>query len=361
MLSVKWRPSRFHSLPHERRRVIERNARQAGDETSTHIPESKTTMSTFPTHDGVLRAAKLIDPVFLNTPIVNHPDLDKELGAQLLLKDETANPIRSFKGRGTSHYAETRDLKGREIVCASAGNFGQGLTRAGLKRGAKVTVVVATTASPIKVEMMRNLGATIHVAGDDFDGANAAAKVYAKEKGLDYVEDASFPEIAEGAGTLALEVTGAGHAVDAFFVPVGGAALINGIGVWMKHAQPKCQVIGVVAEGAPASKYSFEARKVVETATCDTIADGIAIRAPVESSINTMLRVVDQVVAVSDAEIIEAMQRLYKATGVVVEPAGAAGIAAAFRYRAEWPGKTLATVLCGGNLTDAQKQKWLGV
>ena len=198
-------------------------------------------------------------------------------------------------------------------------------------------------------------------AGDDFDGANAAAKAYAKEKGLDYVEDAAFPEIAEGAGTLALEMTEAGHAVDAFFVPVGGAALINGVGTWMKHAQPKCQVIGVVAEGAPSYKHSFEARKVIGTATCNTIADGIAIRAPVAISVETMLRVVDRVVVVSDAEIIAAMQRLYQTTGIVVEPAGAAGIAAAFRYRAEWPGKTLATILCGGNLTDGQKADWLGV
>ena len=318
-------------------------------------------MQNHPTYDGILRAAKLIDPVFLGTPIVTHKDIDRELGARILLKDETANPIHSFKGRGAEHYAATRPMKGREIVCASAGNFGQGLARAGSKRGAKVTVVVATTASPIKVTMMKNLGATIHVAGDDFDGANAAAKAYAKEKGLEYVEDASFPEVAEGAGTLALEVTKAGHAVDVFFVPVGGAALINGVATWMKHAQPKCQVIGVVAENAACSKLSFEARRAIETATCNTIADGIAIRSPVESSIQTMLRVVDKVVVVSDAEIIEAMQRLYRSTGLMVEPAGAAGIAAAFRYRAEWHGKTLATLLCGGNLTDAQKIEWLGV
>lgn len=311
--------------------------------------------------DHIAKAMSIIDPVFLGTPVVSHPELDRALGARLLLKDETANPIHSFKGRGTEHFAGTRELSGRELVCASAGNFGQGLARAGSRRGAKVTVFVSRNASPVKIEMMKALGANILVDGDDFDGANAAAKSYAKAKGLDYVEDADFPEVAEGAGTLAKEVIDAGHRPDLFYVPVGGAALINGVGTWLKHAALDCEVVGVVAEGAPAYKLSFEAGQVIATERADTLADGIAIRAPVGSAVETMIRVVDRVVTVSDDEIVAAMQRLHRATGIVVEPAGAVGMAAAFRERERIAGKTVATLLCGGNLTAEQKQLWLGV
>ena len=312
-------------------------------------------------HEHIIAAETLIDPVFRGTPVITHPGLDRELGARLILKDETANPIGSFKGRGAEHFAATRDLSGCELVCASAGNFGQGLARAGVKRGATVKVFVSTAANPFKIARMRELGAAITVAGEDFDAANAAAKAYAAANRLDYVEDASYPEIAEGAGTLAKELTDAGHRPDVFFVPVGGAALANGVGCWLKHAAPGCEVVGVVAEGAPAYKLSFEAGRVIETETANTIADGIAIRAPVAVSLAAMRLTIDRLVVVSDAEILAALKLLHATTGVFVETAGAAGIAAALRYREAYAGKLVATVLCGGNLTPEQKREWLGV
>jgi len=311
--------------------------------------------------DHVAITEAVSDPVFLKSPVVGDPALDKALGAKLLLKDETQNPIRSFKGRGTEYFAGTRDLDGRELVCASAGNFGQGLARAVSRRGAKVTVFVSRHASPIKIERMRALGATIEVAGVDLDEANAAAKIYARERRIDYVEDAAFPEVAEGAGTIAKELIDSGHRPDVFYVPVGGGALINGIGSWLKRVTPECEVVGVVAEGAPAYKLSFEAGRVIETPTADTIADGVAVRPPVESAVATMIRVVDRFLSVSDREIIAEMQRLHRATGMAIEPAGVVGIAAAFLERERIAGRTVATLLCGANLTDQQKRDWLGI
>ena len=179
--------------------------------------------------DRIAKAAKVIDPAFLNTPVITSPELDKRAGRPVLIKDESANPIGSFKGRGADNFCQTYAKPGSRFVCASAGNFGQGLAWGARRAGATVVVFAATTASPIKIDRMRALGADVRLEGTDFDGANSAAKRFAAENGLAYVEDAAFPEVAEGAGTIAYELTEAGLEFDAIVVPVGGAALMGTI------------------------------------------------------------------------------------------------------------------------------------
>lgn len=311
--------------------------------------------------ERIAEAAKIIDPVFLNTPVVTSPALDKRAGRPVLIKDESANPIGSFKGRGADNFCQTYAKAGSRFVCASAGNFGQGLAWGARRVGATVIVFAATTASPIKLDKMRALGADVRLEGADFDGANEAAKRFAAESGLAYVEDAAFPEVAEGAGTIAREVTEAGHDFDAAVVPVGGAALINGIATWLKHARPGIEVVGVCAEGAPACKLSFDAGRVIETETCNTVADGIAVRQPVASSLETLRRVVDRVVLVPDDEILAAMRLIYDTTGVIAEGTGGAALAAVLRDPAIAPGRPVVIPNCGGNLTAEQKLNWLGI
>ena len=277
----------------------------------------------------------------------------------MAVKDESANPIRSFKGRGTELYVRTAVKPGAELVCASAGNFGQGLARAGRAHSHKVTVFAATTASPLKIERMKDLGAQVRLEGDDFDAANAAAKAYAAKQGARYVEDCEIPEVGEGAGTLARELTEAGVAFDAFFVPVGGGSLANGIGTWLRHARPDCRVIGVCAQGAPALHLSWHQHRLVETPTASTIADGICVRVPVAFALDHLARSLDDFVMVSDDEILSAMRLLHKATGIEVEPAGAAGMAALLARKDRSIGSA-ATLITGANLTPEQKAKWLG-
>ncbi len=310
------------------------------------------------TPDRIEAAARGIDPVFLRSPLLGGTSLDRALGLELHLKVECLNPIRAFKGRGTDWFVA--DVEGTApLVGASAGNFGQGLARAGRKRGRAVTVFAAQTANPLKLDAMRRLGADVRLSGHDFDAAKLAARAHAAETGARLVEDGAEPAIAEGAGTIALEITGAGVALDAALISLGNGALATGMGAWLRHAAPETQVIGVVAAGAPSMRLSFEAGRAVPTSTADTIADGIAVREPVPFAVECMTATLDAVVAVEDATIRHAMRLLHEHVGLVVEPAGAAGLAALLMEPDRWRGRRVGTVLCGGNVSPEQLRAWL--
>lgn len=309
-------------------------------------------------HERIAAAAGIIDPDYLDTPLIDSRALDAAVGAMVFLKDESANPIGAFKGRGTDHFVKTCVSPGQELVCASAGNFGQGLARSGVARGCKVTVFAATTASPVKIARMRGFGADVRLVGDDFDAANAAARGYARERGLRYVEDCDIPEVAEGAGTIARELTEDGVEFDAIYVPVGGGALANGIGLWLRHARPGCKVIGVCAEGAPALYRSWHEHRLVELDRTDTIADGIAVRAPVAFAMEHLAKALDDVVLVSDARMIAAMRLVHETTGLAIEPAAASVVAAMMDAKGRLPGRVAAPI-SGRNLTQEQVARWL--
>ncbi|HEX6103911.1 MAG TPA: pyridoxal-phosphate dependent enzyme [Alphaproteobacteria bacterium] len=305
----------------------------------------------------IAAAASAIDPVFLNSPQLAFPALSEALGLDLTVKVETLNPIRSFKGRGTGWLVHELD-DATPLVTASAGNFGQGLAYAARSRAVPVTVFAAETANPMKLERMRRLGAEVVLAGRDFDAAKEAARAHAEQRGHRFVEDGCEREIAEGAGTLALELLSGQARFDSILVPVGNGSLIIGIGSWMKEHSPATQVIGVCAAGAPSMARSWRSGRVETTATADTIADGIAARVPVPQALAEMQGVVDDMLLVEDRQIIAAMRLLVSHTGLVVEPAGAAGLAALLADPARFRGQRVATPLCGGNVTEEQFQRW---
>lgn len=206
---------------------------------------------TLPLPENIEKAARVIDPVFLHTPQFELDALNEVLGMRLVLKVETLNPIRSFKGRGTDYFVRGLPQASPALVCASAGNFGQGMAYACRKWGLALTVFAAETANPFKLERMRRLGATVKLEGQDFDAAKEAAKVYARTRDFIFVEDGLEVEIAEGAGTIGLELTHYPVPFDAVLVPLGNGALINGIGVWFKAKHPSTKIIGVVAWAHP--------------------------------------------------------------------------------------------------------------
>src|SRR5690349_14807841 len=246
--------------------------------------------------DRIQRAAEVIDPVFLNSPQYDCEPLSKRLGVTTILKVETLNPIRSFKGRGTDFLMHELVPIVKGFVCASAGNFGQGMAYACRKRGIPLTVFAAHTASPLKIERMRALGAKIELEVGDFDKAKDAAKRHAAEHGQIFIEDGKLGAIAEGAGTMAMELTQR-EQLDAIFVPLGNGSLVNGVGTWFKHASPRTKVIAVCAEGAPSMAISWKEHRAVE-APSSSIADGIAVRVPVPESVEIMSRTVDDVMLV---------------------------------------------------------------
>jgi len=309
--------------------------------------------------DRIREAAEVIDPVFLNSPQFVCEPLSDRLGVTTVLKVESINPIRSFKGRGADYLLHRLEHAQASFVCASAGNFGQGMAYAARKRGAHLTVFAALTANPLKVGRMRALGAEVVLEGADFDAAKVAAKEHCNATGALYVEDGLLPEIAEGAGTIAFELGRMPQPLDALFVPLGNGSLINGIGTWVKQFSSATRVIAVCAAGAPAMELSWRAGEPMSTEAADTIADGIAVRVPVPQALRSMRATVDEVMLVTDEEIIAAMRMLFFDAGLLVEPAGAAGVAALAKRRSEFAGRRVAVPICGGNLSDDQIRGWL--
>lgn len=298
-----------------------------------------------------------IPPVFRDTPQYVSEPLSNELGVPVVVKVETVNPIGCFKGRGT--WLAVAELlargtvgEGRGLVVASAGNFGQGVAYAGRAMAVPVLVFAALSANRNKVAAMSRLGAEVRQVGEDFDAAREAAAAHAAESGWELLIDGADPWIAIGAGTMACELTAAVAAGDlpslsAVYVPVGNAALVNGIGVWMRHANPEARVIGVQAAGAPAMTLSWRARRAIETERVDTIADGIAARVPVPEALRLMLEVVDEMRLVDDPSIIAATERMSEALPLSIEPSAGAAWAAALQHR---PTAPIALIITGGNV-----------
>ncbi|NUT53221.1 MAG: pyridoxal-phosphate dependent enzyme [Saccharothrix sp.] len=295
--------------------------------------------------DNIARAAETIDPVFRDTPQYVDEQLGAALGHRVLIKVETVNPLRSFKGRGADFLGATLP-PGRPVVCASAGNFGQAVAYVGRTRGFPVEVFVSTSAVRDKVRRMRALGATVVEAPVDFTGAKVLAREHAERTGAIFVEDGRDVAVAEGAGSIAVELLRAGR-IDTAVVPVGDGALITGMARWLKEHSPGTRIVGACAEGAPAVARAWAGRPVADT-PIDTIADGIAIRLPVPAAIPRLRALVDDMLLVPDDAIREAMALAHATLGLVLEPAGAIGLAAI--ATADLPGGTIATVLTGGNV-----------
>ncbi len=308
--------------------------------------------------DRIGEARGIIDPVFLDSPLRSGTSLDHRLGLSLFLKDETTNPIRSFKGRGTSLFVRRDAARGTSIVTASAGNFGQGLAYNGTRQGHSVVVFASENASPLKIEAMRRMGAEVILRGRDFDDAKAHARDHAEKTEALLVEDGAVSAIAEGAGTIAAELSEAAPGVDAIFVPLGNGALATGIGCWFKAVSPGTRVIAVAAAGAPCMKLSFEQARPVQTETAHTIGDGIAVRIPVTYAVESMADTIDEVMLVDDEDLLAAMRLLQRKAGLLIEPAGAAGFAGILRRHQELTGRRVATIACGANMTCEQMAAW---
>lgn len=277
--------------------------------------------------ERIAAVAKRIDPVFLNTPQFACRELSAAVGREVVVKDETLTPIGSFKGRGTWLLAERLD-PAKTWVCSTAGNFGQGLARAARARGATVEAFVSPEVPVAKVDSMRVLGARVLVSAQP--GQAARDHATASEDRL-LVLDGLGPEMAEGAGTIGLELDAVGP-IDLAVVQVGDGALISGVACWITHARPQTRIVGVCASGAPAMARSFAAGHVVSTSGTDTIATAIAVSEPIAKSLARVIALVDEIVLVDDDDLRFAQQVILETLNIAVEPAGAAGVAALVRY-----------------------------
>ncbi len=308
--------------------------------------------------ERIEQAARIIDPVFLHSPQFVCEPLSDELGIRLVLKIETLNPLRSFKGRGADYCISQLPADAR-LLCASAGNFGQAMAYACRKRGLALTIYASVNANPFKVERMRALGANVVLFGEDFDAAKIEAKRVAAQTGALMIEDSLDPATGEGAGTIGLELLAFPERLDTLLVPLGNGAMLGGIARVIKARSTETRIIAVQSTGAPAMVESWRAGRVIVHERIATIADGIGVRVPVPEALDDLRGLVDDALLVRDETIIEGMRLLHRHAGVVVEPSGAVGVAAILEQPDLFRDQLVGTIVCGGNLTAEQMREWL--
>jgi threonine dehydratase len=246
------------------------------------------------------------------------------------------------------------EQKRRGVVCSSAGNHAQGVALAAKIHGIRAVVCMATNATPAKIAATRGYGAEVVLHGSIWDEANEKAKELVRTEGLTYVHPFDDEQLIAGQGTLGLEIIQDWPEVDAVVVPIGGGGLISGVAMCVKQHNPKVRVIGVESSDGPAMKKSVESGKL-ETIDCKTIIDGLRVRRAGEINFSVVQRYVDEIVALPDREIFDAMLWVMERCKLVVEGAAAAPVAALLNGLVKLPPKAkVVAVLSGGNLNLSQ-------
>jgi threonine dehydratase len=294
-----------------------------------------------------------ISPVFLNSPQYVCESLGRALGCRIVLKVQTINPIRCFKGRGIETVlSDLLTAKGpQKVVCASAGNLGQALAYSGRLRDCSVTVTASSRASRSKIERMKALGADVILVDGAIEEALAAAADFSARTGAFLIEDSKNIGTCEGAGTIGLELAAFFRSLDGVLISLGAGAMATGVGHAMRSRLSLIKVITVQPEQAPGMTLSFRAGHVVDAGPPDTIADGVAGRYVLQEALDDLIEVTTDAFLVSEESIRDGMRLLYRYSGLIVEPAAALGIAAILENRDRFRDMTVATILCGGNIS----------
>jgi threonine dehydratase len=306
------------------------------------------------------------------TPLVRSQTLDRLAGCTLLLKAENLQRTGSFKARGNlNRLLALSDVERRRgVVAASAGNHAQGLAWAAREVGAPCTVVMPTTAPAVKLGATRAYGAEVEQIGTIYDDCEARAAEIAATRGMTLVHPCTDPDVVAGHGTVGLEMLADAPDVDTLVVPVGGGGLISGIALAeqaVREARPhggatsrQVRIVGVQPEGSAPMLRSLEAGRPVVLDRVATIADGLAGREVYASTLDVVARCTEGIVLVSEQEMLDAMLLLMTRSKLVVEPSGAAGVAALLAGRiAVDPATRVACVLSGGNQDPDLLARWI--
>ena len=303
----------------------------------------------------VLEARRRIAPHLRPTPLFRYAGLDGLVGTQLWVKHENHQPVGAFKVRGGVNLVAQLEEgeRSRGLIAASTGNHGQSVAYAARLFGVDARICVPESANPVKLDAMRALGAELVVHGKDFDAAREHCELLAAEHGHRYVHSGNEPLLIAGVGTQTLEILEDRPDVEVIVVPVGGGSGAAGACIVAKAIRSEIEVIGVQAEAAPAAFRSWQARALVEDEMA-TAAEGLATRVPFELPQRILWEHLDDFVLVSEEELRSATRSMIEHTRNLVEPAGAAPLAAALKLRERLRGRRVALVASGGNLSPAQ-------
>lgn len=301
----------------------------------------------------IISARKRIGEVVHTTPIIKDEKLTNSIGSRIYLKAENLQRAGSFKIRGAFNKISqlSDEEKSRGVITASAGNHAQGVALAAKLNGIKATIVLPEFAPLTKIVATKALGAEVIMQGVTFDEAVDHSRSLQQEHGFTYVHAFDDDKIIAGQGTIGLEIAESRGDVTVVVVPIGGGGIISGIAIAVKELIPNVRVIGVQAANVAPVKASLAAGKPVEIDYKPTIADGIAIKRPAERTLAIIKDKVDEVVEVSEEEISDAIFHLAQNAHLVVEGAGAAGVAALIAGKVKLkPEDRVCAVLCGGNI-----------
>jgi threonine dehydratase len=305
------------------------------------------------TQADVEDAARLIAGQVRETPLLSAGELGRRVGARVLLKAENLQLTGSFKARGATNTIRRLEPEALEagVVAASAGNHAQALAFVACRAGARAVLVMPDRAPLAKVAAARQYGGDVRFVEGGYDEAGTEARRLAEEEGMTLVHAFDQPLVVAGQGTIGLEIAQQAPDVRVIVVPLGGGGLAAGVGLAAAAALPEARVVGVQAEACAPYIDSLAAHRPVGARSANTICDGIAVKRPGDFTLPLVERYVDEVVTVSDDEVAEAMVLLLERSKLVVEGAGAVGVAALMQGRVPVDGEgEVCAVLSGGNV-----------
>ncbi|WP_010516610.1 threonine ammonia-lyase [Croceivirga radicis] len=315
------------------------------EESNTYVPKIS----------AIQQAAITISSIAEETPLQESIRLSKALGANVLLKREDLQRVRSYKIRGAFNKIHSLSKQTLEngVVCASAGNHAQGVAFACSHLGVKGSIYMPVVTPKQKIDQTKMFGGdwvTVVLSGDTFDDAYMAAQKECDEQGKTFVHPFDDPKIIEGQATVGLELLNQTKVpIDYVFVPVGGGGLVSGICSVFKELSPNTQIIGVEPEGAPSMKKSMELGNVTVLEEIDKFIDGAAVKRVGTLNFNICKQHLSQMVTVPEGLVCQTILDLYNRDAIVVEPAGALTIAALTRFSDELKGKNVVCIVSGSN------------
>jgi threonine dehydratase len=315
-----------------------------------------------PSISTIQEAQKFLAKYFARTRLVAAPFLSQKKGKNVYLKLETELPTGSFKVRGAFWALAQRMSRGtvREVVASSTGNHGAAVAYAAKQFAIAARIFLPVNCNAVKRARIAALGAAIvESGGGDLASAFALASEYAKQPGVYFLNDATDTDLPAGPATIGCEILEQLRETTAIFVPMGDTALIRGVAAAAKQIAPQVKIIGVQAERAPAYYLSWKEGKVVGTETCDTIADGLATRTPEAANVSEVKDLVDDVMLVSEEQMLRAIEVLLLEERVLAEPAGAASTAALLNSSADC-GEHVALVVSGANISREVLKRAIG-
>ncbi len=301
----------------------------------------------------IYEAREKIKDIIVDTPFSYAPYLSEIAECEVYLKKENLQVTGAFKIRGAYNKIAslTDEQRACGVIAASAGNHAQGVALSASKFNIRAVIVMPESTPLTKINGVKHFGAEVILHGTNYDEAYAYARSYGEKNSLTFVHPFEDEEVIAGQGTVALDILDKCEDLDAVIIPVGGGGLISGMASAFKAINPKIEVIGVSAKGAPALKNSYDLKKAVDSTSVRTIADGIAVRDTSEITLGHILQTVDKFISVDDEEIASAILFLLEKQKLVVEGAGAVGVASLLHHKLEHlKGKKVAVVLSGGNM-----------